>query len=107
MNQPNHDAAFAAMKRLSPRRHTTTAENLDQLVAEQLSHFGIKADSPFGASLAQVTKHLYESQGSLEELWRVTLDSMKRLDRSDRIAYFNAQKFLSFQLAKRVLQRVQ
>lgn len=100
MNQPNHDAAFAAMKRLSPRRHTTTAENLDQLVAEQLSHFGIKADSPFGASLAQVTKHLYESQGSLEELWRVTLDSMKRLDRSDRIAYFNAQKFLSFQLAK-------
>ncbi|MFG0262631.1 MAG: trans-sulfuration enzyme family protein, partial [Novipirellula sp. JB048] len=36
----------------------------------------------------------------VDTLWRVTQQSIRHLDRSDRIAYFNAKKFLSFQTAK-------
>ena len=88
------------MKRLSPRRNTTSATNVDELVAEQLGHFGINAQSPYGIMLGRIARRMYESQADLEGLWRLTLESIDGLDRSDRIGYFNAKKFLSFQLAK-------
>ncbi|HWB00704.1 MAG TPA: PLP-dependent transferase, partial [Pirellulales bacterium] len=91
---------FERMRRLSPRRKTSTAHDVPQLVDEQLAHFGIARDSDFGETLARIAKRLYESQADLETLWRLTLDTIGALDRSDRIAYFNAKKFLSFQLAK-------
>src|SRR4051794_22755408 len=91
---------FERMRRLSPRRKTTSARDVPQLVDEQLAHFGISRDTAFGETLARVATHLYETQGDLETLWRLTLESIDSLDRSDRIAYFNAKKFLSFQLAK-------
>jgi cystathionine beta-lyase/cystathionine gamma-synthase len=91
---------FARQRRLSPRRKTTTATDLPELVAEQLAHFGIASDTPFGQTLASIANRLYETQADVETLWRVTLASIDSLDRSDRIAWFNAKKFLSFQLAK-------
>jgi O-acetylhomoserine (thiol)-lyase len=87
-------------RRLSPRRNSTQAADIPALVAEQLSHFGIDAKSAFGEKLAKVAARLYEAHDDLDDLWKVTLDTVSTLDRSDRIAYFNAQKFLSFQLAK-------
>src|ERR1051325_7923171 len=87
-------------RRQSPRRHTTQATDVPGLVAEQLAHFGIQAGTPFGEKLAQVARRLYKAHDDLDDLWRITLDTVATLDRSDRIAYFNAQKFLSFQLAK-------
>jgi len=33
-------------------------------------------------------------------LWRITAQTIDSLDRSDRVAYFNAKKFLAFQIAK-------
>ncbi|HEX4132085.1 MAG TPA: PLP-dependent transferase [Pirellulales bacterium] len=92
--------SFERMRRLSPRRKTSSAENVEELVAEQLQHFGITAATPFGQTLARIATRLYETQADLESLWRLTLETIDRLDRSDRIAYFNAKKFLSFQLAK-------
>ena len=92
--------ALAAMSKLSPRRRTTTANSAAQLTAEQLSHFGIDPASPFGDTVARITTRLYESQVDIESLWQLTLSSIQSLDRTDRIAYFNAKKFLSFQLAK-------
>ncbi|MBI1369077.1 MAG: Cys/Met metabolism pyridoxal-phosphate-dependent enzyme [Planctomycetes bacterium] len=89
-----------AMRRLSPRRNTTTAQNVDQLVAEQLAHFAIDPDTDFGKTLARLAAHLYESQADIDELWALTLRTIDGLDRADRIAYFNAKKFLSFQLAR-------
>ncbi len=94
------NAVLTAMRKLSPRRHTTQAGSADELAAEQLRHFGIDPASPFGETLSRLSSRLYENQADIEGLWRVTLDTMQSLDRSDRIAYFNAQKFLSFQLAK-------
>lgn len=88
------------MRRLSPRRKTTVARNVTELVAEQLAHFGIDAASDFGQTLARLTGRLYESQGDLERLWQITTETIGTLDRSDRIAYFNAKKFVSFQIAK-------
>jgi cystathionine beta-lyase/cystathionine gamma-synthase len=43
---------------------------------------------------------LYEAHDDIEQLWVQTAGAVQKLDRSDRIAYFNAKKFLSFQLAK-------
>jgi cystathionine beta-lyase/cystathionine gamma-synthase len=70
------------------------------LVAEQLDHFGIGAQSEFGAALTRIVTRLYECHDDVERLWQVTLQSIGLLDRADRIAYFNAKRFLSFQFAK-------
>ncbi len=94
------DRALTAMRELSPRRNSTDAVNVDQLVAEQLEHFGIDAETKYGRTLAKMAGRLYEAKADAAELWRATQQSIETLDRSDRIAYFNAKKFLSFQTAK-------
>lgn len=87
-------------RKLSPRRNSTTAADVPQLVAEQMTHFGIDPSTPFGQTLTRITHRLYESQEDIEQLWQITLRSITKLDRADRIAWFNALKFLSFQFAK-------
>jgi cystathionine beta-lyase/cystathionine gamma-synthase len=94
------DEHFERMRRLSPRRKTTRARDVDQLTREQLTHFGIDARSPFGQRLARLARRLYEAQDDVEQLWTITAQTIHGLDRSNRIAFFNAKKFLSFQLAK-------
>jgi O-acetylhomoserine (thiol)-lyase len=89
-----------AMKTLSPLRNSSAARDVAELVAEQLEHFGIAATSDFGSTVARIATRLYENQNDIEHLWKVTLEGVAALDRSDRIAYFNAKKFLTFQLAK-------
>src|SRR5262245_4518795 len=91
---------MARSNTLSPRRNTTQATDVSQLVAEQLKHFGISATSTFGQTLGQIAERLYACEADVDRLWKITLDSIHSLDRSDRIAYFNAKKFLSFQFAK-------
>jgi O-acetylhomoserine (thiol)-lyase len=94
------DAALKLMKTLSPRRNTSTAHSLDELVAEQMAHFGVEPSTELGQSVARVAAQLYQCQADVDHLWRTTLTSMASLDRADRIAHFNAKKFLSFQFAK-------
>lgn len=96
-NQP-HD--IEKMRRLSPRRSSSSAKDVDGLVAEQLEHFGIKSESEFGQRLARIAANLYRTQDDVDQLWALTLKSIHQLDHPDRIARFNAKKFLSFQLAK-------
>jgi O-acetylhomoserine/O-acetylserine sulfhydrylase-like pyridoxal-dependent enzyme len=95
-----NDANLKLMKNLSPRRNTSTARSLDELVAEQMAHFGIEPSTELGQSVAQVAAQLYQCQSGVDHLWQTTLTSIAALDRADRIAHFNAKKFLSFQLAK-------
>jgi cystathionine beta-lyase/cystathionine gamma-synthase len=85
---------------LSPRRKSTGARSLDELVDEQLAHFSIDPDTTFGRTLARLSRRMYESYADIDRLWVETAETIQNLDRSDRIAYFNAKKFLSFQLAK-------
>lgn len=87
-------------KQLSPLRHTTEAGDAAALAQEQLSHFGIEAATPFGQALLGVTEKLYEINADMHGLWGATMAALGDLDRSDRIAYFNAKRFLCFQLAK-------
>jgi len=94
------ESDLRAMRKLSPRRRTTAAAGTDALVAEQLAHFRIDPASEYGGLLASVVGRLYECGADLERLWRVTSETIDSLDRSDRVAYFNAKKFLSFQIAK-------
>lgn len=96
----NNSLVSDACRSLSPRRHTTEAESVEQLVQEQLAHFGIQAETPYGQALADTARHLYGAQHGVEQLWQVTRDTLERLDQTDKLSYFNAKKFLSFQIAK-------
>ena len=93
-------SSIEQMKKLSPRRNSSEAETLDDLVHEQLCHFGIQPDSPYGTTLADIVRRMYENQSDIERLWEITLSSMNGLSQADKISRFNSKKFLSFQLAK-------
>ncbi len=88
------------IQQLSPLRNTTSAQDAESLAAEQLSHFGIDPHGDYGQALFRLACTLYTAQAATFDLWRVTLETLDGLDRSDRIAYFNAKRFVSFQLAK-------
>ena len=85
---------------LSPRRKSTKAETTIELAEEQLAHFGIDPASDYGEALLATVRHLYEAQADVSRLWRITAETIDDLPREDRIARFNAKKFLSFQIAK-------
>jgi O-acetylhomoserine/O-acetylserine sulfhydrylase-like pyridoxal-dependent enzyme len=89
-----------AMRNLSPLRRSTQEADVEALAAEQLAHFNIDAESDYGRTLARIVRHLYAAAGDLDQLWRITTESIDSLDRTDRVAWFNAKKFLSFQIAK-------
>ncbi len=91
---------LASARRLSPRRKTSSAASIDELTHEQLHHFGIDPASAMGEKLEAVTANLYRSGHSIDELLSTTFSLLDTLSHNDRISYFNAKKFLCFQLAK-------
>jgi len=98
-SQPECTAVEQA-KMLSPRRNTTQADSIDALVSEQLSHFGIAETSEYGHALSNTARHLYSAHADVMRLWEITSNTLKIISKEDRVAYFNAKKFLSFQIAK-------
>jgi O-acetylhomoserine/O-acetylserine sulfhydrylase-like pyridoxal-dependent enzyme len=91
---------LAHVRELSPRRNTTRAASIPELVDEQLRHFSIDPSSDFGRRMAEFTTHLYAGNTAAHGLWEVTLRELGSLDGQDRVARFNAKRFLCFQLAK-------
>src|SRR5260221_2120182 len=91
---------FAHPRELSPRRSTSTATDVPELVAEQLAHYSIDPKTELGGALGRLAEHIYRANIELHQLWDLTTAQLGSLDRRDRIAYFNAKKFLCFQLAK-------
>lgn len=91
---------IAHIRQLSPLRNTSDAETIDALTQEQLGHFGIDAASPFGAALQALVGRLYGLNGDAHTLMAATMEALDGLDRADRIAWFNAKRFVCFQLAK-------
>ena len=85
---------FAAAQH-QPRRRRSTSSSPNKWRTSAST-----TQTPLGESVARVARQLYQTQADLDQLWRITLSSIASLDRADRIAYFNAKKFLSFQLAK-------
>ena len=94
------DSNFEHAKRLSPLRKCSQATTVDELVKEQLEHFSIDPESEMGTCLEDLCRHLYQTNMSLHQLWQSSTDCLASLDRKDRIAYFNAKRFVCFQLAK-------
>ena len=86
------------MKQLSPKRNTSDATTVEELTEEQLAHFRIAPDSEYGQTLGRIVTRMYETKSDVDQLWKLTLESMNSLDQTDRIQRFNAKKFLSFQL---------
>ncbi|NDV90296.1 Cys/Met metabolism pyridoxal-phosphate-dependent enzyme [Alteromonas sp. 345S023] len=101
-NKPNHvdSTTLQHAKVLSPRRNSTEAGSIDALVNEQLAHFGIDPHSNYGQALSETARHLYHAQANVMQLWDITSSTLSSLNKEDRVAYFNAKKFLSFQIAK-------
>jgi cystathionine beta-lyase/cystathionine gamma-synthase len=93
-------AVSPSARLLSPRRKTTAATTVAELAAEQLAHFNLDPASPVGVPLLRLAERLYHASDDLTDLWEVTLRELGRLPRGDRLALFNAKKFLAFQLAK-------
>jgi O-acetylhomoserine (thiol)-lyase len=91
---------LAHARELSPLRNSTGAGSIPALVEEQLRHFSIDPQSPYGQALSRLTRNLYEANVAVHDLLAVTLDALNGLDRKDRVAWFNAKRFASFQLAK-------
>ncbi|AGH46925.1 trans-sulfuration enzyme family protein [Paraglaciecola psychrophila] len=87
-------------KILSPKRNTTQATTIGELTDEQLAHFGIDKDSEYGQALFNTAQHLYYTQANMQQLWQITSDTLEGLSKENKVAYFNAKKFLSFQIAK-------
>lgn len=96
----NRHSTVAGAKLLSPRRKTTTAGTITELAREQLAHFHVDPTSPVGAPLLAFAEKLYAAQDDMSTLWAATTRELARLPRGDRLALFNAKKFLAFQLAK-------
>src|SRR5260221_2529226 len=94
------DRELKLARELSPRRTTSEALDIDGLVTEQLKHFSIDEKSEIGGALSRLANHIYRANIELHQLWELTTRELSRLDRRDRIALFNAKKFLCFQLAK-------
>ena len=99
-NASTNETNFAHARELSPRRSTSTATDVAGLVAEQLAHYSIDPNSEMGGSLGRLAEHIYRANIELHKLWDLTTRQLGSLDRRERIAYFNAKKFLCFQLAK-------
>src|SRR5215467_13311388 len=101
MSHPADPGADLKLAReLSPRRSTSTARDVEGLVAEQLAHFSIDPRTEMGRALGALASHIYRANIELHRLWDLSTRQLASLDRTDRIAYFNAKKFLCFQLAK-------
>ena len=100
LGPPGVPQGIDASRILSPRRKRTLATDVEGLAREQLEHFGIQPDSDYGRALYRTAVDLYRAHADVSELWKVTQETIAGLDRKDRVAYFNAKKFLSFQLAK-------
>lgn len=97
--KPSEDE-LRVMRSLSPRRKSTDASDVQSLVAEQLRHYHIDPATEYGQLLSRIVGRLYACSTDLDRLWKLTIETIDSLDRSDRVAYFNAKKFLSFQIAK-------
>ena len=91
---------FSLARELSPRRNTTSAGDVPALVDEQLRHFSIDPQTDFGRRLGELAGHLYAGNVAARQLWDVAMRELASLDQRDRIARFNAKRFLCFQLAK-------
>jgi O-acetylhomoserine/O-acetylserine sulfhydrylase-like pyridoxal-dependent enzyme len=91
---------FALARELSPRRNTTGAADIAGLVDEQLRHFAVDPATDFGRRLGELARHLYAGNVAAHQLWDVGLRELASLEQGDRVARFNAKRFLCFQLAK-------
>ncbi|MCM8526909.1 MAG: PLP-dependent transferase [Lentisphaeraceae bacterium] len=89
-----------AAKILSPKRKSTTAKSIEQLALEQLEHFNIDKKSAQGKALKGLIKNIYSCQTDLKTLWDTSLACLEGLDKKDKISFFNAKRFICFQLAK-------
>ena len=93
------DNTVPTMQKLSPVRNSTQASNAHELAEEQLKHFGIDADTPFGQALLNASESLYHAGSEIDQIGRLC-QTLSELPATDKISAFNAKKFLCFQLAK-------
>ena len=72
-------------KCLSPRRNTTAASSVEELVSEQLEHFGISSDSEYGTALSSTATKLYQAQSDVMRLWDITKGKWGGMNPHDKV----------------------
>ena len=65
-----------------------------------MRHFSVDPDTDYGRRLGALAARLYSANIAAHELWQINLRELANLDQRDRVARFNAKRFLCFQLAK-------
>ncbi|WP_018690980.1 trans-sulfuration enzyme family protein [Algicola sagamiensis] len=94
---------MSSSKALLSIRHSTQmkdGENQAAAIEAQLAHFGISADSDYGRLLGELLHGLFHVNLKATEIQSLTLETLSKLDRTQKQSYFNAKKFIAFQLAK-------
>lgn len=87
-------------QQLSPNRKTSTAKSIEELVSEQIDHFSIDPDSDLGQKLAKLIHPLYLANVQLHHIWQESVQILSNLACKDKAAFFNAKRFICFQMAK-------
>ena len=72
----------------------------DALITEQLNYFGIKKGTEVYYRLTPFLNNIYASEHDIENIWEFARDFLVHCDQKDKISFFNAKKFICFQLAK-------
>ena len=75
------DQDMEVARRLSPRRKSSTAVDIDGLVTEQLEHFGIAPSSGMGQTLGRLVDYLYHANVETQDLWELVVREIGSLDR--------------------------
>ena len=86
---------------LSPIR-TDKAQDAapEKLIREQLEYFGIDKGTELYDQFRPLLGNIYNSQTHIENIWSFATDYLLNADHKDKIALFNAKRFICFQLAK-------
>ncbi|NQY08508.1 MAG: hypothetical protein HRT71_03230 [Flavobacteriales bacterium] len=93
-------------KILFPKRNSTLCTSIEELATEQLAYFAIDPNSVYGEMLKKAVLDIYAAQSDISKLKEITNDTVGKLDAGEKVAYFNAKRFMSFQIAK-VLETLQ
>ncbi|CAL2085362.1 PLP-dependent transferase [Tenacibaculum sp. 190524A02b] len=94
------------IKILSPKRNSTNCSSIEELANEQLAYFQIDAKSSYGEILKKAAIDIYTTQSDISKLQEITNATISQIDTDKKVTYFNAKRFLSFQIAK-VLETLQ
>ncbi|MCH6579052.1 MAG: PLP-dependent transferase [Nitrospinae bacterium] len=86
---------------LSPNRADEPHySDLENVIREQLEYFGIQKGTEVFDQIIPLLRNIYKAEDHIDHIWSFATDYLLYAKHKDKIALFNANKFICFQLAK-------